>query len=234
MDNQTTVLASEVIELQEPIVEILSNTFKLKRGLSVHWIEQNPLLEQGEPGFAYDTNELKIGDGLHSWNDLPLLTGETIESSNSLTIVATLPEVGQEDLIYKVNETQKLYIWNGLTNLYEEIAIGTESGEEAGGIIVVENFESLPEIGANDSLYKIHSTQKIYTWNSLLNMYQELGQGSGSVTPQEGYTITLQNATDSRIFVALEGDPVTIAFRYASVDADGLNDGAGIGTLIVN
>jgi hypothetical protein len=32
----------------------------------------------------------------------------------------------------------------------------------------------------------------------------------------------------------LQGDPVAIAFRYASVDADGLNDGSGIGTLIVN
>ena len=114
------------------------------------------------------------------------------------------------------------------------MATGSATEEEVGGIIVVENFESLPETGANDSLYKIQSTQKLYTWNSLLNMYQELGQGGGGVTPQEGYTITLQNASDSRIFVALEGDPVTIAFRYASVDADGLNDGAGIGTLIVN
>jgi len=31
-----------------------------------------------------------------------------------------------------------------------------------------------------------------------------------------------------------EGDPVEIAFRYTSIDIDGLNDGPGIGTLIVN
>jgi hypothetical protein len=39
---------------------------------------------------------------------------------------------------------------------------------------------------------------------------------------------------DSRIFVALEGNPVSISFRYASIDQDGMNDGPGIGTLIVN
>jgi hypothetical protein len=345
------------------------------------------LLEQGEPGFAYDTNELKIGDGVRHWNDLPLLTGEPIppiaESSNltvveslpvegendliykidstqklyiwnnenksyqeigekqenvdNIIIVDSLPEfgldniiykvnstqqfyfwnnltnsfndfistnteiiqngikvvdeliapgdenvlykvsstqelymwnslnssyetliqptgevvvekaiivvetfnslplIGANDLIYKVNDTQTLYIWNNLENIYEEVAAeGKPEDVPVGGIIVVENFESLPEIGANDSLYKINSTQKIYIWNSLLNVYQELGQGGGGDTPQEGYVITLQNASDSRIFAALEGDTVNIAFRYASVDADGLNDGPGIGTLIVN
>ena len=146
-----------------------------------------------------------------------------------------LPLIGANDLIYKVNDTQKLYIWNSLQGAYEEIAAeGTPGEMPVGGIIVVENFESLPENGANDSLYKINSTQKLYIWNALLGLYQELGQGGGSVTPEEGYAITLQNASDSRIFAALEGDSVSIAFRYASIDADGLNDGPGIGSLIVN
>ena len=115
-----------------------------------------------------------------------------------------------------------------------------ESGSEEppvinGGILVVETFESLPETGENDIIYKINTTQKLYIWNSLLKNYQELGQGGGgNVTPEEGYIMSLQNASDSRIFVALEGDPVTISFRYSSVDMDGLNDGPGIGTLIVN
>jgi hypothetical protein len=32
----------------------------------------------------------------------------------------------------------------------------------------------------------------------------------------------------------LQGDPVEISFRYSSIDIDGLNDGPGVGTLIVN
>jgi hypothetical protein len=31
-----------------------------------------------------------------------------------------------------------------------------------------------------------------------------------------------------------EGDPVELKFRYVSVDPDGLTDGPGIGTLIIN
>lgn len=120
MNKKTTILASEVIEFPEPDVEILSTTFKLKRGLSSKWFENNPLLEQGEPGFAYDTNELKIGDGIRHWNELPLLTGETIEPKN-LTLVESLPIKGEEDLIYKVQESQKIYIWNNNINSYQEI-----------------------------------------------------------------------------------------------------------------
>ena len=80
-------------------------------------------------------------------------------------------------------------------------------------------------------LYKINSTQQIYIWNSITKIYEQLGQGN---IPSEGFTITLQNTLDSRIFAALEGDPIEISFRYASVDSEGINDGPGIGTLIVN
>ena len=99
---------------------------------------------------------------------------------------------------------------------------------------VVETFGELPEVGENNMLYKTNNTQLLYTWNNNTNMYQLLGQGGGSVTPEEGYNITLQNASDSRIFVALQGDPVSIVFRYSSIDQDGMNDGPGIGTLYVN
>ena len=181
---------------------------------------------------------------LYVWNSINKIYDELEPAINepiiqkAIIVVDTfesLPLKGENDLIYKINSTQKLYIWNDLNKEYEEIA-SNESGDTPinGGVIVVENFESLPETGANDSLYKINSTQKLYLWNGLLNLYQELGQGGGSVTPEEGYTITLQNASDSRIFAALQGDPVSITFRYASIDADGLNDGPGIGTLIVN
>ena len=99
---------------------------------------------------------------------------------------------------------------------------------------IVETFGDLPEIGENNMLYKTNNTQLLYIWNNNTHIYQLLGQGGGSDTPKEGYNITLQNASDSRIFVALQGDPVSIAFRYASIDQDGMNDGPGIGTLYVN
>ena len=49
--------------------EILT-TFQLKRGTAQRWIEVNPILKQGEPGFEYDTGKLKIGDGIRHWTEL--------------------------------------------------------------------------------------------------------------------------------------------------------------------
>lgn len=59
--------------------EILT-TFQLKRGTAERWVEVNPILKQGEPGFEFDTNQLKIGDGIKAWNDLPYITGQGISS----------------------------------------------------------------------------------------------------------------------------------------------------------
>jgi hypothetical protein len=113
-----------------------------------------------------------------SYEALAQPTGEVVVEK-AIIVVETfnsLPLIGANDLIYKVNDTQTLYIWNNLESIYEEVAAeGSPEEEPVGGIIVVENFESLPEIGANDSLYKINSTQKLYIWNTLLNLYQELG-----------------------------------------------------------
>lgn len=109
-----------------------------------------------------------------SYETLIRPTGEVVVEK-AIIVVETfnsLPLIGANDLIYKVNDTQTLYIWNNLENIYEEVAAeGKPEDVPVGSIVVVENFESLPEIGANDSLYKINSTQKIYIWNSLLNVY---------------------------------------------------------------
>lgn len=52
--------------------EILT-TFQLKRGTAARWLEVNPILSQGEPGYEYDTHLLKIGDGIKTWIDLPYI-----------------------------------------------------------------------------------------------------------------------------------------------------------------
>ncbi len=49
--------------------------FQFRRDVAASWSYYNPLLQAGEPGFESDTNQLKIGDGIHRWNDLPYITG---------------------------------------------------------------------------------------------------------------------------------------------------------------
>jgi hypothetical protein len=43
---------------------------QLRRSTAAQWSARNPVLANGEPGYEYDTKQLKIGDGVTSWNSL--------------------------------------------------------------------------------------------------------------------------------------------------------------------
>ena len=55
------------------MAEIIKHTYKLRRGTAQRFMENNPILDQGEPGFEYDTYKLKIGAGFTPWNSLPYI-----------------------------------------------------------------------------------------------------------------------------------------------------------------
>lgn len=50
-------------------------TFKLRRGTAAQWLAVNPVLQPGEPGVESDTGQFKIGNGIDSWTDLPVISG---------------------------------------------------------------------------------------------------------------------------------------------------------------
>jgi major tropism determinant Mtd-like protein/collagen triple helix repeat protein len=45
--------------------------FELRRGPAAEWVDENPVLAAGEPGYETDTGKFKIGDGVQVWNNLP-------------------------------------------------------------------------------------------------------------------------------------------------------------------
>ena len=55
----------------------MSTTIQIRRDYSYNWTRINPVLKSGEPGFAFDTNILKIGDGVAHWEDLDEILPET-------------------------------------------------------------------------------------------------------------------------------------------------------------
>ena len=101
---------------------VVNTTFKLKRGTAARWAEVNPILEQGEPGFVYDQNLLKIGDGVTPWNDLPYIQGQT--GIMNFESMEDFPENGREDLIYKAANELSLYQFNPATSAYEKLSDG--------------------------------------------------------------------------------------------------------------
>ena len=54
---------------------------QIRRDTSSSWSNENPILSQGELGLETDTGKLKIGDGVHAWNDLPYFAGDSGGSS---------------------------------------------------------------------------------------------------------------------------------------------------------
>lgn len=47
---------------------------QLRRATEEEWYKVNPILRVGEPALSTDVYKLKIGDGIHYWEDLPYLT----------------------------------------------------------------------------------------------------------------------------------------------------------------
>ena len=100
----------------------LNTIIKFRRGTNADWEFTNPILNEGEPGFAIDTNVLKIGDGVTPWNNLPLCgaSGSEKEVFNANTHL-DFPTLGDVNVIYKAYEESLLYQWNESKKTYESL-----------------------------------------------------------------------------------------------------------------
>ena len=114
----------------------MADIIKFKRGKSTTWKTKNLLLLDGEPGFEIDTLRLKIGDGKTKWNDLPY-QDQNNENVVNARVFAELPSIGQENVIYKVSSTAKLYQQNTTTNGYESLMSGNGSGVPIEDIVII-------------------------------------------------------------------------------------------------
>jgi hypothetical protein len=63
--------------------------YQLRRGSAALWAFRNPILANGEPGFASDVNNFKLGDGVSRWNDLPWYINNAVTNE---AVMAALEE----------------------------------------------------------------------------------------------------------------------------------------------
>jgi hypothetical protein len=103
--------------------QTIVTTFQFKRGTAARWTELNLILAQGEPGFEYDTNLFKVGDGITPWRDLPY-QGEGVEEFVTRSNFNELPEIGKSQILYRVSNEKALYQWNAETQSYEKLSGG--------------------------------------------------------------------------------------------------------------
>ena len=85
--------------------EILNTIIRLRSDVSANWLDANPILGPGEPGFELDTHQLKIGDGITHWKNLDYFSVNQTENLDSIISVNNLPEIGNPSCFYKVNST---------------------------------------------------------------------------------------------------------------------------------
>ena len=106
------------------MAEIIKHIYQFKRGTAQRWIEVNPVLRQGEPGFEYDTGKLKIGDGFTPWLTLPYINDVDVSGQEEIIVVNTyndLPRMGDVNILYRVIDDKLLYQWNSTTKKYESL-----------------------------------------------------------------------------------------------------------------
>lgn len=99
----------------------INTTFQLKRGSAARWLEKNPVLAAGEPGYELDTHLLKVGDGSTPWVELPYIGVTSVYTGQTK---ADFPEQGHSALIYKAEAEAMLYQWNSTTKTYEALNAG--------------------------------------------------------------------------------------------------------------
>lgn len=63
---------------------------QFKRGLAIKWVQKDPVLESGEPGYEEDTGKFKIGDGIKTWTQLPYAGGGGLDG-----LIATVEEINR-------------------------------------------------------------------------------------------------------------------------------------------
>lgn len=85
-------------------------------------------------------------------------------------------------------------------------------------------------IGTLDELYTEDKSSIVAAINEV---YMRGGGGTGGGGGAITYIVTLINLSDSRVITVPEGTTVKVKMNYSSVDGDGMDDGAGIGKLLI-
>lgn len=108
----------------------MSNRLQFRRDTKARWAEINPVLMEGEIGLEIDTQNIKMGDGEHAWNDLEYGVGYsnmTNEPGNNENLA--ISQKGATELVRGVKDGMTASEYP--TIRIEDFAVGvTETGSD--------------------------------------------------------------------------------------------------------
>ena len=106
--------------------------------------------------------------------------------------------------------------------------------EKVKRIQVLGSFGGLPfDSGYTDEAGFVHLTNDGADIEDFVPFYVG-GNGGTGAGGGLTYSVTVTNLLESRIMTVPEGEKVTLSFNYSSIDSEGMDDGAGIGQIMVN
>jgi len=119
-------------------------TFQLRRGNTTGttgWVQQNPTLAAGEPGFELDTGKLKIGTGTVAWNSLPYVSGSggstvSVPVNSMLWSASGTSITGTTGLQYSSTRGITMESLQIRSNT-QQVAIGNQAGKTNQGVDTV-------------------------------------------------------------------------------------------------
>ena len=106
---------------------IIEQVFRLKGGEEVAVEYQNPLLERREPIIVYckdGITRMKIGDGVHRYNELDWIGGEQKDYQEQIVTFDDhfkFPIPGDNTLVYRAKNESVLYQWDDVDYRYEPL-----------------------------------------------------------------------------------------------------------------
>lgn len=110
---------------------IIEHSYRLKGGEQEAVERNNPFLERREPIVVYckdGITRMKIGDGVHKYNELSWIGGESTNNNDGDEVLdfktsGDFPNMGEAHKIYKAESEAKLYQWNSDKLKYEPLNV---------------------------------------------------------------------------------------------------------------
>ena len=106
----------------------MADRIQLRRDTAANWTNYNPILLEGEPGIELDTDQWKMGDGVHNWADLPYRGGECVQQRGQSTTVAMSQKAVTDELnLIGVFDISAYNLTDGQPTKYADLtaALGT-------------------------------------------------------------------------------------------------------------
>jgi Major tropism determinant N-terminal domain/Beta-propeller repeat len=187
----------------------MATRIKLRRDTAANWLEQNPILALGEPGFETDTRMMKMGDGSTAWMDLKYaITGDlqiTNDTVHGDTGVSLSSGIGNREN------------WILLTTANEGDFGSPQSANPTGVAYDSQGnmFTSGTYAGTSGSYLQKISPSGEVIWNNFYDEYSSYGFGM-SIDKFDNIILILgesDSSSDDIVLVKLSGDDGSILWQ---------------------